>query len=125
MVPVRRATRMATPTTPAVRRPVSVEALPCRACVSRFCEEGNSGSPIKIGNDKHKPTMGRYRRCSKITSLIGKKLDVGASVRKNHKMENETIGLRLRSNQAKLSSAIKITPDTITPGSIKLSDIRK
>src|SRR4029077_3692659 len=68
---------------------------------SPLCEVKNRNS-MKIGKDRHSPTSGRYKRCSKITSLIGKKLDVGASVIKNHKIENETIGCRFRSHQAQL-----------------------
>src|SRR5207248_1446833 len=65
------------------------------------CEVVNRNS-IKTGKDRHNPTNGKYKRCSKITSLIGKKLDVGASAMKNHKIENETIGWRFRSHQAQL-----------------------
>ena len=34
--------------------------------------------------------MGRYSRCSKITSAKGKKLDSGVSARKNQKIAKET-----------------------------------
>src|SRR5437588_9843812 len=67
----------------------------------RHPKERNLSSSSRIGKDKHSPTIGRYRRCSKMTSLIGKKLDVGARVIKNHSMEKEAIGCRLRNDHAK------------------------
>src|SRR5262245_55335627 len=88
-------------------------ALP-RASLLR--DVGNRNS-TKIGKDRHSPTMGRYSRCSKITSRIGKKLDVGASVIKNHKIENETIGCRFRSHQAQLRKPSNTKLERITRGS--------
>src|SRR2546425_11864947 len=48
---------------------------------------------IRKGNDRQTPASGKYSRCSKIRSGMGTKLEVGASVMKNQKIENANTGL--------------------------------
>src|SRR5206468_5662479 len=71
----------------------------------------------RSGNEIASPASGKYIRCSKITSAIGAKLDVGESVTKNQKIENAKIGARSRSRHPRIPNANRRTTENRTAGS--------
>src|SRR5437762_3548136 len=48
------------------------------------------------GKEKATPTIGKYNRCSKMTSMMGTTLEVGDIVMKNQKIEKAKTGSFLR-----------------------------
>src|SRR5215510_243600 len=84
------------------------------------CLSSSRTKSTKKGNDKQTPTSGRYRRCSKMTSTIDTTLDVGASVIKNQKIENEKTGARRRSHQPSQTMPERKINEAITADSKRL-----
>jgi hypothetical protein len=63
-------------------------AFGCNVTTSRPSEHGR----------RHTAASGRYIRCSKITSLIGMKLDVGSNIAKKATPRNPTAGRRVQAH---------------------------
>src|SRR5436190_23242774 len=81
------------------------------------CLSFSRTNSTKKGNERQTPARGRYKRCSKMTSIIETTLEVGARVMKNQKIENANTGLRRRSHQPSTTRLERNRNEAITAGS--------